>query len=290
MAGHAVGQLGREWSSKSDLQFQCVAIPMLLLIGEGLRRRARWAWVVHLLISAVLAVPGVFILVVLVRYRQLAQEFDAMLASILAVALGAAAQIPLLLTAAVRAWLRDRGSDRARPWPLLGTAGLAFIMGLGIQIVLIAHDWGDRSDPDLGLRVRMPNMTQTVIEQRQDELGGAFDAHRLAADVDGCSYSVLYGRLPPSGDGRTHDPREWRDKVLRDLTAYGEALVRNEVRAVGAPGIVGDEVRFSRDGVTRTVRVFTPLPRFVVMEAFCQDGSDPPRAKQFFESLRVYPR
>jgi hypothetical protein len=289
MAGLAIGQLRGEWASRADLTFLAVAIPVLLLLGEGLRRRVRWARVPQLLVSAGLTLPGALALGYFVRHGHAPSGINAVIGGVLVFAALAAAQLVMLLRAPVRRWLLDPRPAPLAPRLLVALAVPALGIGVGLQAVMAANLWSARAYGELGIRLRMPNDTAEKVTRRRDEAGTPFDVHVLLGTHRLCSYAVTFGRLPPAPDGVDRDPAVWREAQIRRITGDAAVLSRTPFAGDGRFGVGGEEVRFQEDRVGQIIRVFSPLPRFVVMVKACY-RREPPEADGFFDSLAVEPR
>jgi hypothetical protein len=288
MLGLALGQLGQDWSSRADLRFQAVAIPVFLALGEGLRRRAWWARVPQLLLSAGLTIPVVLALGRLVRHGHLPVGINAVVGGVILVSAGAAVQLSLLLLPSSWRWMKDPRPGRVGPWALLLLAAPAFGVGLGLQALMASNGWSARVYDDLGIRIRMPEVTMEKVEQRRDDLGDPYDAHVLLARGRRCTYAVRLGRLPARAGG-SWDPAAWRADLIGRMTTGTEIVSRALVAAEGRFGVGGEEVRFRQDRVAHTARVYAPLPRFIVMLKSCYPREGP-EADGFFDSLAVEPR
>jgi hypothetical protein len=293
MAGLAIGHLGHETPSDADLLLLAIPFLVLLVVGEGLRRRGRWAWILHIVTSALLSVPGVLGALLAVRGKAFARDVDAVVAALVAVGVLAVVQLPFAVGPAARAWLNAATASRPRWWAFLIPAVPLLVVGLVLQVVVISRAWRTRSYPDIGIRVRMPGVTHATVHQSRTQSGLPYDVHIVDAAEHGCGYVVTYAVMPTSPDGEPTDAESFRSAVVARVTKSAEISSRRAVVAKGPKGAIGsegEEVTFNSDGRPWTARIFATLPRLVVMQAFCMDGSEPRGARTFFESLTVLPR
>lgn len=293
MAGLAVGHLGHESPSDADFALLGVPFPLLLVIGEGLRRRARWAWILHLIASTLLAIPGVLGVLLAARGKAVAGDVDPVVGALLAAGFLAVVQLPFAAGRTGRAWVNAASASRPRWWALLTPAVPVVAVGLVLQIVAISREWRTRTYPDVGIKVRMPAFPHATVHQSQTQNGLPYDVHVVDASEHGCTYLVAYATMPTSADGGPNEGESLRSAVVARVTKSAEISSRRPVASKapkGTNGPEGEEIRFNSDGRPWTARIFAPLPRLVVMQAFCMDGSEPRGARTFYESLAVLPK
>jgi hypothetical protein len=292
MAGLAVGHLGHESPSDADFALLALPFPLLLVIGEGLRHGGRRAWILHVVASSLLAVPGGSGVLLAVRGKAVAGDVDPVLGALVTVGLLALAQLPLAAGRAARTWVNAASASRPRRWALLMPAMPVVVVGLALQLVAISREWRTRSYPEVGIELRMPRFPRASVHQARTHHGLPYGVHAVDADEHGCAYVVTYLTMPSSADGGPTDGERIRSAAVARVTSSAEITSRRPVVSKGPKGAVGpegEEIRFDSDGRPWTARIFAPLPRLVVMQAFCMDGSEPRGARTFFESLTVLP-